>query len=79
MMVMMLIDAPYSSSFWMAVLARFLWGLLNGNLGVAKCYVSEVCVLSSVCLLTPRQICDDTNSASGFSFLGAFLHRHVLV
>jgi hypothetical protein len=31
-----------SMSFWMAVFARFLWGLLNGNIGVAKTYVGEV-------------------------------------
>ena len=32
----------FSTSFAMAVLSRFLWGLLNGNLGVAKCYIAEV-------------------------------------
>ena len=32
----------FSTSFAMAVLSRFLWGLLNGNIGVAKCYLAEV-------------------------------------
>ena len=32
----------FSTSFTMAVTSRFLWGLLNGNLGVAKCYLGEV-------------------------------------
>lgn len=33
----------FSQNFAWAVTARFLWGLLNGNLGVAKTYISEVC------------------------------------
>ena len=33
----------FSSNYEMAVLARFLWGLLNGNIGVAKSYIGEVC------------------------------------
>ena len=32
----------FSQNFAWAVSARFLWGLLNGNLGVAKTYISEV-------------------------------------
>ena len=32
----------FSQSFGWAVAARFLWGLLNGNLGVGKTYISEV-------------------------------------
>ena len=32
----------FSQNFAWAVCARFLWGLLNGNLGVAKTYISEV-------------------------------------
>lgn len=32
----------FSSNFWLAVFSRFLWGLLNGNLGVAKTYMSEI-------------------------------------
>ena len=32
----------FSQNFAWAVTARFLWGLLNGNLGVAKTYISEV-------------------------------------
>ena len=31
-----------SENFAMAVAARFLWGLLNGNFGIAKTYLSEV-------------------------------------
>ena len=32
----------FSQNFGWAVSARFFWGLLNGNLGVAKTYISEV-------------------------------------
>jgi len=32
----------FSQNFGWAVAGRFLWGLLNGNLGVVKTYVSEV-------------------------------------
>ena len=32
----------FSQNFAWAVSTRFLWGLLNGNLGVAKTYISEV-------------------------------------
>ena len=32
----------FSQNFAWAVTARFLWGLLNGNLGIAKTYISEV-------------------------------------
>ena len=34
--------ALLSITFSMAVAARFLWGFLNGNIGVAKSYLSEV-------------------------------------
>lgn len=40
----------------MALSARFLWGALNGNIGVGKAYLSEVC--------------DDSNMAVAFGFLG---------
>lgn len=40
----------------MAVVSRFMWGLLNGNIGVAKTYLAE--------------ICDDTNSAKGMALFG---------
>ncbi len=40
----------------MAFMARFLWGFLNGNIGVAKSYLSE--------------ILDNSNMAKGFSILG---------
>lgn len=45
--------SPY---FWTAVLARFLWGFLNGNIGVGKTYMAE--------------IHDDTNSAKGMAIFG---------
>ena len=32
-----------STSFGMAVAARLLWGALNGNIGVVKTYMSEIC------------------------------------
>ena len=31
-----------SQNFAWAIAARFLWGLLNGNIGVAKTYMAEV-------------------------------------
>ncbi len=46
----------FSWNFWMAILARFLWGALNGNIGVSKVYLGE--------------ILDDTNSARGMSVYG---------
>lgn len=46
----------FSVAYPMAVTARFLWGFLNGNIGVAKSYLSE--------------ILDNSNMASGFSVLG---------
>ncbi|EGD74952.1 hypothetical protein PTSG_07177 [Salpingoeca rosetta] len=46
----------FSTTFGMAVFFRFLWGALNGNIGVAKAYLSEVC--------------DETNQARGFSVIG---------
>ena len=32
----------FSQNFTWAIIARFLWGILNGNLGVTKTYISEV-------------------------------------
>ena len=32
----------FSQNFGWAIAGRFLWGLLNGNLGVVKTYLSEV-------------------------------------
>lgn len=32
----------FSQNFAWAIVARFIWGSLNGNLGVAKTYISEV-------------------------------------
>ena len=32
-----------ATDFWVAMLGRFLWGFLNGNLGIAKTYISEIC------------------------------------
>lgn len=46
----------FSQNFTWAIMARLLWGMLNGNIGVVKTYVSE--------------ICDDTNQAKGFAMLG---------
>ena len=45
----------FSSSFAMACVARFLWGALNGNIGVAKTYMSE--------------ICDDSTQARGMALI----------
>jgi MFS family permease len=45
-----------AQNFAWAIAARFLWGLLNGNVGVAKTYMAEVC--------------DETNQAKGFSVIG---------
>lgn len=38
----------FSQNFAWAVTARFLWGLLNGNLGIAKTYISEVCLATTM-------------------------------
>jgi MFS family permease len=46
----------FAVSFEMACTARFLWGALNGNIGVGKTYLSE--------------ITDDTNQARAFAWLG---------
>lgn len=46
----------FSPTFWFAVASRFLWGILNGNIGVAKTYLSE--------------ISDDSNLARGMSYFG---------
>lgn len=32
----------FSQNFTWAILARLLWGMLNGNIGVVKTYISEV-------------------------------------
>ena len=32
-----------ASNFWVALLGRVMWGFLNGNLGVSKTYISEIC------------------------------------
>ena len=47
----------FSTSFALALVARFLWGALNGNIGVAKTYMSE--------------ICDDSNQARGMAIIAA--------
>ena len=47
----------FSSSFEQALAARFLWGVLNGNSGVAKTYMSE--------------ICDDSTQARGMAIIAA--------
>ncbi|KAL9645461.1 hypothetical protein ABK040_002657 [Willaertia magna] len=45
----------FSKFFWWAIVARLLFGLLNGNLGVLKSYLGE--------------ITDSTNQARAFSFV----------
>ena len=35
----------FSQNFAWAIAGRILWGLLSGNIGVAKTYVSEVFLL----------------------------------
>jgi MFS family permease len=47
----------FSVNFYMALAMRFLWGLSNGNIGVCKTYLSE--------------ICDDSNQARGFAYFEA--------
>ena len=32
----------FSQNFAWAIMARLMWGLLNGNIGVVKTYISEV-------------------------------------
>ena len=51
----------FSTSFTQALTARFLWGLLNGNIGVAKTMMAE--------------ICDDTNQAKGMALIAAQAYR----
>lgn len=48
----------FSGNFYMAVFSRFLWGLLNGNIGVSKTYMGE--------------ILDDSNIARGMAIFGVF-------
>jgi MFS family permease len=43
-------------TFMIAVIARFMWGFLNGNIGVSKTYVAE--------------ILDDTNTPRGMAVFG---------
>ena len=46
----------FSPTFVVALIARFLWGFLNGNIGVSKTYIAE--------------ILDETNSHVGMSVFG---------
>lgn len=46
----------FAPSFAMAIVTRFLWGFLNGNIGVSKTYMGE--------------ILDDTNTAKGMALFG---------
>lgn len=46
----------FSPNFGSAIATRFLWGLLNGNVGVAKTALSEVC--------------SDQHTAKAFSYIG---------
>lgn len=45
-----------ADSYWGCVASRFAWGFLNGNIGVAKAYLADVC--------------DEKSMAKGFSALG---------
>ncbi len=38
----------FSQNFAWAVAARFLWGALNGNIGIGKTYISDV---STLCVM----------------------------
>jgi MFS family permease len=44
----------FSKWYWWALLSRFLFGI-NGNLGVAKTYL--------------REVCDETNQSKAFSYV----------
>eukprot|EP01035_Chromulina_nebulosa_P017406 gene17406-22955_t len=46
----------FSTTYWFAILSRFMWGFLNGNIGVSKTYMAE--------------ILDDSNSAKGMALYG---------
>ena len=45
----------FSKFYWWALIARSLFGALNGNLGVAKTYL--------------REVCDETNQSKAFSIV----------
>ena len=66
----------FSQNFAWAILARLMWGLLNGNMVVVMTYISEVSrSLHAVSIHTDSvhpllQICDDTNQAKGFAAVG---------
>ena len=45
-----------SPTLGVALALKFVWGLLNGNIGVSKTALSE--------------LCDDSNTARGFSYIG---------
>ena len=47
----------FSKWLWLAILSRFLFGLLNGNLGVTKSYLTE--------------ITDGSNRGRAFSIIGS--------
>ena len=40
----------FSQNFAWAVCARLIWGLLNGNIGVVKTYMSEVNCVCCTCI-----------------------------
>ena len=56
MLAICAIGFGFAPSFLFAVGTRFLWGLLNGNIGVAKTYLGE--------------ISDDSNAAKGMALFG---------
>ena len=46
----------FSQNFTWAIIARLLWGILNGNIGVAKTYISEVNHLMSATGIIPGTV-----------------------
>jgi hypothetical protein len=54
----------FSINFAMAVISRFLWGFLNGNIGVSKTYMGEITDDCSVPMLQSNEI-NDNESYSG--------------
>lgn len=57
----------FSWSYMWAIFARFLWGLLNGNIGVAKTYLSEILI--------------NEHQSKGFTTIGTMdaLGRYIII
>lgn len=67
----------FSPTFAVALFARFLWGALNGNIGVASTHARRRAarnLFTAACRQSPEtvlsEVCDDSNQARGFSILG---------